>query len=100
MDKLVWVLSGGDFDPHCGEILHYSAVELDYRNSLSLSSLTANKHWSGLSFDKARLEQLLKKGKRFLCREGYLSEEGYFETTDDYSEKLKELLLRECLFYP
>jgi hypothetical protein len=71
--ELLWILTGGDFDCHIGEIKIYNLIEYDnLENNLKISNFNRKIYTSNIeNNDDLLLQEInkeLNKGKKFLCK--------------------------------
>lgn len=111
--NFVWILVGGSYDNNTGNHQRYALLEYsDYKdNKLEISDFnnTCN-FWNNInefnSYKRDLLNNMLKDGKKFLCRDssgifGYRDNEGYHSLNSDQDkillDQLSRLVFDKCI---
>jgi hypothetical protein len=73
--ELIWILTGGDFDGHAGEILNYNLIEFDIlERKLKLSDISKRLYCINpkIIIDDNKLKEIIRNkiesGTSFLCK--------------------------------
>jgi hypothetical protein len=110
MDKLQWILVGGRWDSHAGEIKQYALIEVDLEsNYLSKSNIVCSYFkWTRTNPDEmlkySKYTEEIDNGKVYLLKDvkyGYVDKLGvhfFDEKMQSIIENsIKDLVMEECI---